>query len=95
VSSKIWSQNSTSVVLFLVDESSEISIGDVAREISKAFEFSGEIVFDTTAADGQMKKTASNNKLRRYLPDFQFTSFTEGITKTVQWFKENQNTARL
>lgn len=34
--------------------------------------------FDTTLSDGQMKKTASNAKLRRYLPDFTFTPLKEG-----------------
>lgn len=31
--------------------------------------------FDTSKADGQYKKTASNAKLRKYLPDFKFTPF--------------------
>jgi hypothetical protein len=35
----------------------------------------GEVKFDTTKADGQYKKTASNAKLRKYLPDFKFTPF--------------------
>lgn len=34
--------------------------------------------FDTSKADGQFKKTASNAKLRRYLPGFQFTPFRQG-----------------
>lgn len=34
--------------------------------------------FDTSRADGQFKKTASNEKLMKYLPDFQFTPFEEG-----------------
>lgn len=38
----------------------------------------GEVKFDTTKADGQYKKTAANNKLRKYLPDFKFTPFKVG-----------------
>ena len=34
--------------------------------------------FDTTKADGQYKKTASNAKLVKYLPEFVFTPFEEG-----------------
>ena len=34
--------------------------------------------FDTTLPNGQMKKTASNAKLRRYLPDSTFTPLQEG-----------------
>ncbi|KAG7243661.1 hypothetical protein INR49_011218 [Caranx melampygus] len=33
--------------------------------------------FDTSMSDGQMKKTATNAKLRRYLPDFTFTPLKE------------------
>lgn len=34
--------------------------------------------FDTNMPDGQLKKTASNGKLRRYLPDFTFTPLQKG-----------------
>lgn len=34
--------------------------------------------FDTSKADGQFKKTASNAKLRGLLPDFRFTPLSEG-----------------
>ena len=34
--------------------------------------------FDTTKSDGQFKKTASNAKLRKYLPDHQFTPIKQG-----------------
>ncbi len=34
--------------------------------------------YDTTKSDGQFKKTASNLKLRKYLPEYKFTPFEEG-----------------
>jgi hypothetical protein len=34
--------------------------------------------FDTSKADGQFKKTASNAKLRSLLPDFRFTPIDQG-----------------
>ena len=49
----------------------------------------GEVLFDTTKADGQYKKTASNLKLRKYLPDFKFTPFKQAMDETVEWFKAN------
>jgi len=36
--------------------------------------------FDTTKADGQYKKTASNAKLRKYLPNYKFTPFQDGTS---------------
>uniref|UniRef100_A0AAQ4PU43 GDP-L-fucose synthase n=1 Tax=Gasterosteus aculeatus aculeatus TaxID=481459 RepID=A0AAQ4PU43_GASAC len=50
--------------------------------------------FDTTMSDGQMKKTASNGKLRRLLPDFSFTPLNEAIKMTCDWFENNYNIAR-
>nr|CAH7760802.1 unnamed protein product [Callosobruchus chinensis] len=52
------------------DEDSEVSLKELAEELVQAFNFKGKIVFDTTKADGQNKKTVSNAKLRRYFPDF-------------------------
>eukprot|EP00064_Thunnus_orientalis_P007433 superscaffoldBa00000825_g7453 len=50
--------------------------------------------YDTTLSDGQMKKTASNAKLRRYLPDFTFTPLREAIQMTCDWFVANYDIAR-
>ncbi|KAF1781099.1 NAD(P)-binding domain [Phytophthora cactorum] len=66
--------DSVEPLILSVGEEDEVPIGDVAQEIAAAMDFRGEIVFDTSKADGQFKKTASNAKLRRLLPDFQFTT---------------------
>ncbi|CAB1342262.1 unnamed protein product [Coregonus sp. 'balchen'] len=52
------------------------------------------IDIQNSKSDGQMKKTASNAKLRRYLPDFTFTPLSEGIKKTCDWFVNNYDIAR-
>lgn len=77
-----------------VNEEDEVSIKDVALAVAKAMKFEGNVVFDTTKADGQFKKTASNAKLRQYLPDYEFTSIDDGVQQTVDWFVENYETAR-
>jgi GDP-L-fucose synthase len=77
-----------------VDEEDEVSIKDVALAVAKAMKFEGEIIFDTSKADGQFKKTAGNKKLRKYLPDYKFTSIEDGIQKSVDWFVENYEMAR-
>ena len=69
-----------------VDESAEVPIRDVANAVAKAMKFEGEIVFDTTKADGQFKKTACNKKLRSYRPDYKFHTIDEGVQKAVDWF---------
>ncbi|KAK6645188.1 GRR1-like protein 1 [Polyplax serrata] len=82
-------------IILSVDEADEVTIEQAAHEIGKAYNFKGSIIFDTSASDGQFKKTASNAKLRKYLPEFQFTPFSQAIKESVTWFQENYDTARL
>ena len=56
--------------------------------------YKGEVVFDTTKSDGQYKKTASNAKLKRLYPEFEFTPFAEAVKSTCKWFEENYDVAR-
>jgi GDP-L-fucose synthase len=93
----IWAlhnYNEVDPIIMSVDEQAEVSIRDVACMIADACEFTGDIVFDESKPDGQYKKTASNRKLRTYLPDFEFTPIQEGIQKSAQWFMENYSVAR-
>jgi len=77
-----------------VDESTEVSIKDVALAVVKAMKFEGEVVFDTSKADGQFKKTADNKKLRGLRPDYEFVTIEDGVQKAVDWFVENYETCR-
>jgi len=85
----------TEPIILSVSEAEEKSIDEAAKSVAKAYKFNGEWKYDTTRSDGQYKKTASNDKLRKYLPDFKFTPFDEAIQKTVDWFIANHDSARL
>lgn len=82
-------------LILSVDEKDEVSISQAAEQIAEAFGFSGQLLYDTSMADGQFKKTASNAKLRQLNPDFKFTPFPVAIKETADWFKENYSNARL
>ncbi|KAJ2939019.1 hypothetical protein O0L34_g18996 [Tuta absoluta] len=86
--------HSTEPIILSVNEENEVSISAVAEAIKKAHGFTGDIIYDTSKADGQYKKTASNKKLRDLNKDFQFTPFDKAIQDTVTWFKENREIAR-
>ncbi|EAA12379.3 AGAP008092-PA [Anopheles gambiae str. PEST] len=86
--------NSVEPIILSVDESAEVSIAQLAESLAKAFDFKGKLEFDTTKADGQYKKTASNAKLRKHLPNFTFTDFDDAIKDTVQWYIANYEKAR-
>ncbi|XP_003964578.2 GDP-L-fucose synthase-like [Takifugu rubripes] len=81
-------------IILSVGEEDEVSIKEVEDMIASALEFTGEIHFDTMLGDGQLKKTASNAKLRSYLPDFTFTPLKEALKMTCDWFVANYDAAR-
>jgi len=86
--------NEIEPIILATDEEDEVSIKDVAMMILEAFEFKGEVKFLTDKADGQFKKTASNAKLRKYLPEFQFVPTRQAIKETVEWYITNYHKAR-
>lgn len=81
-------------IILSVSGEEEISIDEAAKAVAKAYEFNGEWIYDKTRSDGQYKKTASNDKLRKLNPDFKFTPFDEAIQETVNWFKANADNVR-
>ena len=56
------------------------------------------LTYDTTKSDGQYKKTATNERLQKFLDDnnvkFKFTSIEKGLQNTIKWFVENYDSAR-
>lgn len=67
----------------------EISIKELAHTIAKAVGYEGEVVFDTSKKDGQMRKKLSSSTMKEYLPNLKITKFEDAIKKTVDWYMEN------
>merc|ERR1712014_402565 len=88
------SYDSIEPIILSVDEEAEGSIKEVAEMIAEAMGFQGNLICDTTKADGQHKKTASNKKLRSFLPDYNFTSIKDGIKESGDWFVAKYDSAR-
>lgn len=89
-------------IIFSVGEDDDVSIRYVAEQIVKAFDFKGEVQFDTSKSDGQFRKPASNEKLLRLVretskdnEEFKFTPFEHGLKESVDWFIENYHQARI
>lgn len=83
-----------SPIILSPNESDEVSIGEVARHIAKCFDYEDHISFDTSRSDGQYKKTASNQKLIDLYGEYKFTSLSEGISKSVEWFQQHYEILR-
>ena len=74
--------------------SQEISIRDLVDLIVSGFNFKGKGILDTDKPDGQYRKPSDNSKLKKYLPNFEFTPVEVGVQKTIEWFIENYEGAR-
>uniref|UniRef100_A0A8C1NKU7 GDP-L-fucose synthase n=1 Tax=Cyprinus carpio TaxID=7962 RepID=A0A8C1NKU7_CYPCA len=81
-------------IILSVGEEDELTVKDAVDAVVEGFGFKGEVIYDTSKSDGQIKKTASNAKLRKYLPDFKFTPFKQAVKETCDWFAANYDTAR-
>jgi GDP-L-fucose synthase len=78
----------------IVCPNDEISIGEVGKKIAKCFEYSHKIRFDSSYSDGQYKKTCSNKRLMKLLPEFKFTSLNDGLNTTIDWFIQHYECVR-
>ncbi len=76
------------------DRDDEISIKDLALMIGKIMKCDNIAFEDNSEFDGQMRKTASNKKLRHIFPNFVFTPIGEGLRKTIDWFISNYDSLR-
>jgi GDP-L-fucose synthase len=93
----IWVMRSypeTEPIILSVGEEDEVSIKTAAEQVAKSMDFQNGLEYDTTKSDGQFKKTADNGKLRRYLPNFEFTPFETAMKETCDWFVANYESAR-
>ena len=81
-------------IILSVGEEEEVTIKQAAEAVAKGLDFTGEIVYDTSKADGQYRKVASNSKLRKFLPNYKFTSIEDGLQMTCEWFEANYEKAR-
>lgn len=82
-------------IILSVGEQDEITIKDVVDHIVKAMDFKGQIIWDFSSSDGQIKKTASNTKLMSMYPNLTFTPIEIGIKKVVDWFITNYESANI
>jgi GDP-L-fucose synthase len=63
----------------------EISIKELAEEIKLLSGYEGELIFDTTKSDGQMRKKMSSDRMNKYL-SFLITDFRISLRETIDWY---------
>lgn len=72
----------------------EVSIKKVSEIISKELKFTGNIIWDTSKPEGQLKKPSSNKKFLDMYPNFCYTELESGLKDTISWFKNNYPNVR-
>lgn len=68
----------------------EITIQALARLIAEAVGFKGEIVWDTMKPSGQPRRCLEVSRAKQFFEFEAITRFSDGIQKTVSWFRANQ-----
>jgi len=81
-------------IILSVSEEDEVSIKEAVELIIQSMNFKGEVIYDSSKADGQLKRTASNAKLMKLRPDFKFTPIEQAVKNTCDWFISNYDVAR-
>ena len=69
----------------------EISIKDLAKQISAAVGFPGKIIFDNTKPDGQPRRKLDVSRAKKEFGFSAKTKFDRGLKKTVFWYLKNKN----
>lgn len=65
-----------------------ISIKALVDIIRQNVGFEGDIVYDTTKADGAPKKVMDDARFKAVFPSFVFTPFERGIPETIEYYKQ-------
>ena len=65
----------------------ETTIKELAEKISSLVGFNGEIFWDTTKGDGQLRRRLSSAKMNKHL-NLTFTPLEDGLRKTIEWYKK-------
>ncbi len=82
---QLASFKSPETVIIAPDEG--ITIADLAAKVAAAMDFKGEILFDASKPEGQLKRVLKSTKFPEIFPDFTFTPLAAGITATAEWFR--------
>lgn len=72
----------------------EITIRDLATLIARETGFTGDIVWDTCKPNGQPRRCLDVSRAKQLFGFEAATSLSEGIQKTVSWFRANRNSFR-
>ena len=68
----------------------EIKIKDLVKLIAELTGFRGEIKWDITKPDGQLRRCSDISKAKKQFGFEAEADFTEGLKKTIEWYKNER-----
>jgi GDP-L-fucose synthase len=72
----------------------EISMRDLAELLQRLSGFKGELRFDPTKPDGQPRRSLDTSRAEAAFGFRARVSFEEGLRRTIEWYRNNKNSAR-
>jgi GDP-L-fucose synthase len=73
----------------------EITIRDLAELIAKLTGFTGKIIWDASKPDGQPRRMLDVSKAKAEFGFAASTSFTEGLRRTIGWYRKMHQESAL
>jgi GDP-L-fucose synthase len=73
----------------------EISIREITELIAKLTGFHGKIIWDKSKPDGQPRRMLDTSKASKEFMFTANTNLTNGLIKTIDWYKENRHLIKL
>ena len=64
----------------------EVTIRELVEIITEVVEYEGEVFWDSSKPDGQMKKLLDTSKMKSVL-DVKLIGLKEGIKETIDWYR--------
>jgi len=87
-------RHNDSITPLNIGSPNEISIKELAETIKLVVEYEGELLWDTSKGDGQMRKKLDLTRMNKVLLDngpFNYTTFQDSLAETVKWYLENRS----
>jgi GDP-L-fucose synthase len=84
----------TAPTVINLSSGSETSVRELIDTLVEVTGFKGELKWNTSRPDGQSRRVFDVSRAKSELGWTARTSLREGLTKTVEWYRANQKTAR-
>jgi GDP-L-fucose synthase len=65
-----------------------LSVKELVDIIRKNFNYTGQIIWDHSKADGAPKKVMDDRRFKKVFPSFSFTDFQQGIKNTIDHYNK-------